>query len=51
MLCPKLSIIHEVQTAFNGNPTVDVRGVFLDISKAFHEVWEKVLYFKSTWNE
>ena len=30
-----LSIIHEIQTAFDNNPAVDVRGVFLDISKAF----------------
>ena len=34
-----LSIIHEIQTAFDENPTVDVRGVFLDISKAFDKVW------------
>ena len=30
-----LSIIHEIETAFDNNPTVDVRGVFLDTSKAF----------------
>ena len=34
-----LSIIHEIQTAFDENPTVDVRTVFLDISKAFDKVW------------
>ena len=34
-----LSIIHEIQTAFDENPTADVRGVFLDISKAFDKVW------------
>ena len=34
-----LSIIHEIQTAFDENPTVDVREVFLDISKAFNKVW------------
>ena len=27
-----LSIIHEIQTAFDENPTIDVRGAFLDIS-------------------
>ena len=32
-----LSIIHEIQTAFDENPTVDVRGVFLDLSKAFEK--------------
>ena len=33
-----ISIIHEIQTAFDNNPTVDVRGVFLDILKAFDKV-------------
>ena len=32
-----LSIIHEIQTAFDNNPAVDMR--FLDISKAFDKVW------------
>ena len=41
-----LSIIHEIQTAFNENPTVDVRGVFRDISKAFDKVWHDGLIFK-----
>ena len=40
-----LSIIHEIQTAFDNNP-VDVRGVFLDISKAFDKVWHIGLLFK-----
>ena len=30
-----LSMIHEIQTAFDENPTVDVKGAFFDISKAF----------------
>ena len=34
-----LSIIHENQTAFDENPTVDGGGVFLDISNAFDKVW------------
>ena len=42
-----LSIIHEIQAAFNENPTVDVRGVFLDISKKFDEVWHDGTIFKS----
>ena len=42
-----LSIIHEIQTAFDNNPTVDVRGVFLDISKAFDKVWHIGLLFKA----
>ena len=41
-----LSIIHEIQTAFDENPTVDVRGAFLDISKAFDKVWHNGLIFK-----
>ena len=41
-----LSIIHEIQTAFDENPTVDVGGVFLDISKAFDKVWHDRIIFK-----
>ena len=41
-----LSIIHEIQTAFDSNPTVDVKGVFLDISKAFNKVWHDGLVFR-----
>ena len=41
-----LSIIHEIQTAFDSSPTVDVRGVFLDIFKVFDKVWHGVLVFK-----
>ena len=41
-----LAIIHEIQTNFVSNPTDNVRGVFLDISKAFHKVWHKGLLFK-----
>ena len=28
------------------NPTIDVIGVFLDITKAFDEVWHKGILFK-----
>ena len=38
-----LTIFHEIQTNFDSNPPVDVRGVFLDISKAFDKVWHKGL--------
>ena len=39
-----LSIIREIQTSFDNNPTVDVRGVFLDISEAFDKVGIVVFY-------
>ena len=41
-----LSVIHEIQIAFDENPTVDVRGVFLDLSKAFDKVWQDGITFK-----
>ena len=34
-----LSIIHANQTVIDENPTVLVRGVILDISKALDKVW------------
>ena len=33
-----LSITHDIYKAFDGNPSLEVRGVFLDISKAFDRV-------------
>ena len=41
-----LSIIHEIKTSFDSNPPVDVRGVFLDISKSFDRVWHKGQLYK-----
>ena len=41
-----LSVIHEIQTAFENNPTVDVGGTFLGISKTFNKVWHDGLTFK-----
>ena len=43
-----LSIIHKIQTAFHENPTIDVRGAFLDMSKVFHKVWHDRIPFKLT---
>ena len=39
-----LSITHEIYQSFDDN--VEVRAVFLDISKAFDKVWHKGLIFK-----
>ena len=35
-----------MQTAFDNYSAVDVKGVFLDISKAFDKVWHTGLLFK-----
>ena len=40
-----LSITHEIYKSFDCNPPCDIRGTFLDISKAFDKVWHKVLIF------
>ena len=34
------------KTVFDENPTVDVRGFFLDISKAFDKIWHDGIIFK-----
>ena len=41
-----LSIVHEIYTSFDCNPPLDVKAVFLDISKAFAEVWHDGLIYK-----
>ena len=38
-----LSIIHEIQKLFDESPPIDVRDIFLDISKTFNKVWHKGL--------
>ena len=41
-----LSIVHDIYASFDCNPPRDVRGVFLDISKAFDRVWHEGLIYK-----
>ena len=41
-----LSITHEIYQSFDCHPPTDVRGTFLDISKAFDKVWHEGLIFK-----
>ena len=39
-----LSIVHDINSSFDCDPTQDVRGIFLDISIAFDKVWSQGLY-------
>ena len=41
-----LAITHEIFEAFDCNPPLEVRSVFLDISKAFDKVWHEGLIYK-----
>ena len=41
-----LAITHEIFEAFDCNPSLAVRAVFLDISKAFDKVWHEGLIYK-----
>ena len=41
-----ISITHLIYSSFDCNPTLDVRSVYLDISKAFDRVWHTELLYK-----
>ena len=41
-----LAITHEIFEAFDCNPSLEIRSVFLDISKAFDKVWHESLLYK-----
>ena len=41
-----LSITHKIYKSIDCNPPTDVRGIFLEISKAVEKVWYEVSIFK-----
>ena len=41
-----LSVTNKIYKAFDVNPSLDVRGLFLDLSKAFDRVWHDDLMYK-----
>ena len=41
-----LSIVHNIYKEFDAYPTLETRGVFSDMSKAFDKVWHEGLIFK-----
>ena len=41
-----LLITHDIYKSFDANPSLEVRGLFLNMSKAFDRAWHECLLFK-----
>ena len=41
-----ISITHDIYRAFEVNPSLEVRGLFLDLSKAFDKAWHEGPLYK-----
>ena len=41
-----LCIVHEINLSFDCDPTIDVSGIFLYISKAFDKIWHEGILFR-----
>ena len=41
-----LALTHKIFEAFDCNPSLEVRSIFLDISKPFDKVWLEGLFYK-----
>ena len=41
-----ISTTHNIYCAFDANPSLEVRGIFVDLSKAFDKVWHEGLLYK-----
>ena len=41
-----LSITYDIYKSLDANPSFEVRGIFLDMSKAFERIWHEGLLFK-----